>query len=403
MIDVLNINLVLPQDEKKWEVEKEVLVLKQQNVELKTELEELIKKVSEAKSTNDILLDNINQEIKKLDNKNLYPIIESYYNNLYFEKKIILVGTSEHSNIGDAAITCGTMEFIRKYFKGYKIFEILTFELQEKIVYMKKMLNDDDLIFLQGGGNLGDKWLNEERLRRTIIESFPNNKIVILPQTIYFSKNDGGKEFEISQKIYNSHKKILLFTRGMMSLEFAKREFKNVESYCNFDMALNLNYKFNFERNGILCCLRDLNDESGISQNDYDNILEIISKYDKKYTFTNNLYSSEINKIERNMVVGEQLIKFAKSKVIVTDRLHGLIFALITNTPCIVISSYNQKLKEFTDMLKDNKSIIFIDKDISKLEKNLEALYNLEDNTIKNDFSKELNKVADIIKGFNEK
>ena len=134
-----------------------------------------------------------------------------------------------------------------------------------------------------------------------------------------------------------------------------------------------------------------------------DNILEIISKYDKKYTFTNNLYISEINKIERNMVVGEQLIKFAKSKVIVTDRLHGLIFALITNTPCIVISSYNQKLKEFTDMLKDNKSIIFIDKDISKLEKNLEALYNLEDNTIKNDFSKELNKVADIIKGFNEK
>ena len=54
-------------------------------------------------------------------------------------------------------------------------------------------------------------------------------------------------------------------------------------------------------------------------------------------------------------------------------------------------------------MLKDNKSIIFIDKDISKLEKNLEALYNLEDNTIKNDFSKELHKVADIIKGFNEK
>ena len=32
-----------------------------------------------------------------------------------------------------------------------------------------------------------------------------------------------------------------------------------------------------------------------------------------------------------------------------------------------------------------------------------DILYNLEDNTIKNDFSKELNKVADIIKGFNEK
>lgn len=60
------------------------------------------------------------------------------------------------------------------------------------------------------------------------------------------------------------------------------------------------------------------------------------------------------------MVVGEQLIKFAKSKVIVTDRLHGLIFALITNTPCIVISSYNQKLKEFTDMLKIIKALYLL-------------------------------------------
>lgn len=59
---------------------------------------------------------------------------------------------------------------------------------------------------MQGGGNLGDKWLNEERLRREIILSCPNNKIFILPQTIYFSESDGGEELKISQEAYTSHK-----------------------------------------------------------------------------------------------------------------------------------------------------------------------------------------------------
>ena len=394
------INAIL--DEKKWEVEKEVLILKQQNNELKLELQEMEKTITEAEIKNENLLNellnDINQNIKKLEINDQIPIIESYYNNLYFDKKIILIGTSEHSNIGDAAITCGTLEFIRKSFENYKIFEISTFELHEKLKYIQKMLNNDDFIFLQGGGNLGDKWLEEENLRRTIIESFPNNKIVILPQTIYFSKDDGGKELAISKKIYNSHKNLVLFTRGLMSLEFAKKEFENVKSYCNFDMALNLNYNYNFDRKGILCCLRDLDDESGISKKEYDDILSIVSKFDKNYIFTNNLYFEKINKIERNKVVEDQLVKFAKSKVIVTDRLHGLIFALMTNSPCIVISSYNQKLKEFTDMLKDNKSIIFIDKDINKLEKNLVSLYNNKNVFIKNDYKNNFAEMANIIK-----
>ena len=92
--------------------------------------------------------------------------------------------------------------------------------------------------------------------------------------------------------------------------------------------------------------------------------------------------------------------EFAKSKVVVTDRLHGLIFSLMTNTPCIVISSYNQKLKEFTDMLKDNKYVIFLDKDVSKLDNSLKELLNADCTNYKNDFSSKLIQVADLIKEF---
>ena len=106
---------------------------------------------------------------------------------------------------------------------------------------------------------------------------------------------------------------------------------------------------------------------------------------------------SDIKKDQRNYVVYEQLKNFAKHKLVVTDRLHGLIFSLITNTPCIVISAYNHKLKEFTDMLKTNKSIIFIDKDVAKLSENINKFLSKE-NKIQNDFSKNFVTNAKIIK-----
>ena len=185
-----------------------------------------------------------------------------------------------------------------------------------------------------------------------------------------------------------------------MSLEYARKKFENVPSYCNFDMALNLNYSFGYSRKGILCCLRDLDDESGLDDEKYNLIRTTIKKFDNDYKFTNNLYSGDISKILRNYILQNQLKEFAKSKVVVTDRLHGLIFSLMTNTPCIVISSYNQKLKEFTDMLKDNKYVIFLDKDVSKLDNSLKELLNADCTNYKNDFSSKLIQVADLIKEF---
>ena len=82
--------------------------------------------------------------------------------------------------------------------------------------------------------------------------------------------------------------------------------------------------------------------------------------------------------------------------------MHGLIFSLITNTPCIVISAFNHKLKEFTEMLKDNKSIIFIDKNIDKLPESIDKFLNKK-NIVKNEFSKNLLITAKIILEDNNK
>jgi pyruvyl transferase EpsI len=40
-----------------------------------------------------------------------------------------------------------------------------------------------------------------------------------------------------------------------------------------------------------------------------------------------------------------KLDEFAKSKLVITDRLHGMIFSAITGTPCIVFANSNGKVE----------------------------------------------------------
>ena len=51
---------------------------------------------------------------------------------------------------------------------------------------------------------------------------------------------------------------------------------------------------------------------------------------------------------------------FSSSKIVITDRLHGLIFSKITSTPCIAIDNSNNKIREtYNAWLKGNKNIYF--------------------------------------------
>ena len=363
--------------------------------------------IKESSNINDKLDDVINR--LQLNHDNIYDFNQEFnliYNkevaDLYFKKKIILIGTSEHGNIGDAAITLGVYEFLRKYFCDIEFVEITTYDFESRMAYLYSICNPSDLILLQGGGNLGNKYINEEIIRRKVIENFKNNKIIILPQTIYFDEN-GNEELKKSQEIYNKHKNLTIFTRGNISLEKAKKYFSNAKCYCFMDSALNLSVDYGFERDGILCCIRDLDDESGLEKETYDELFEIVKKFDNNFDLTTNTSTNNIGKIERFNSVYKQLVNFAKHRLVITDRLHGLIFALITNTPCIVLSSYNYKLKENYELVKENKGVTFIDKDINKLETEIKKYISVK-NVFKSDYSKEFEQMASIIKGIlNEK
>ena len=50
--------------------------------------------------------------------------------------------------------------------------------------------------------------------------------------------------------------------------------------------------------------------------------------------------------------IEEMLKKYRKCQLVITDRLHGMIFATITSTPCIALGNYNHKIKSCSETLE---------------------------------------------------
>lgn len=276
------------------------------------------------------------------------------------EKRIILFCTPEHGNLGDHAIAIAQHKFLKENYSEIKIIEITsTFYLKKK-EKIKKLINKEDILIISGGGFLGSLWLNEEEIVRDIIKIFIENKIVIFPQTIFFEKNDFGKnELEKSKRIYQNHKNLYITVRDKNSIYEAEKLIGKRENILYVpDIVLYLkNIKFQQEikkDTDILICLRK--DKEKVRDNKIENIiLELRNKYSIKYTDT--VISSFILPNKRKKYVEEKILEFADSKIVITDRLHGMIFAFLTKTPCISLNNSSGKVLGVYEWIKECRYI----------------------------------------------
>ena len=69
------------------------------------------------------------------------------------------------------------------------------------------LIRQNDVLLLPGGGNLGNEYTPLEDIRRSVILNFPMNRIIVLPQTCYFTGDPVGNEEKMKTvQIYNDHK-----------------------------------------------------------------------------------------------------------------------------------------------------------------------------------------------------
>lgn len=281
------------------------------------------------------------------------------------KRKIIVTLAGFYQNMGDMALTFAQNQFLKDNFPGYEVVLFPSTDTYSRIKALKKFCSDDDIITTIGGGNMDDLYVSLENVRRFIVKSFPRNRIISFPQTISFSNTPYGiKRKNMTIKTYSKHKDLTIFARERKSLEIMREAFPNNQVYYCPDIVLYLSrVEPQCDRDGVIYCVRnDL--EAYLTEEQRGTLKKMISDNFTTVTYTDTvnvtLEECSPNNYERTLENFWLLLR--KSKIVITDRLHCMIFCAITKTPCVVLSNNNHKIRgTYHEWLKELEYIQFIE------------------------------------------
>jgi exopolysaccharide biosynthesis predicted pyruvyltransferase EpsI len=157
-------------------------------------------------------------ELKAIIHEALKPIINQNY--IYLDLPYYL-------NIGDTLIWKGTEEFLKKM--PFKCLYRASLD-----TYQTPKINKEVIILLQGGGNFGDLYEAHNNFRLKIIKEFPDNPIIILPQTVYYKKREA---LDQQAEEFGKHSNLTICARDHVTLELLRKSFSKNKLLLAPDMA----------------------------------------------------------------------------------------------------------------------------------------------------------------------
>jgi pyruvyl transferase EpsO len=170
---------------------------------------------------------NFNEKIKQLSqiiDEQLLPIINRNTN----KKECVFLELPYYNNIGDILIWHGTEYFIKRIGLKCMYASSSSTYCDKKMKKITDCRNDKDcrniLILLQGGGNFGDIWKSAQEFRRKIISEFPDNQIIILPQTVFY---EDIKKLKADAELFAKHTNLTICARDKISYQILKKYFRN--------------------------------------------------------------------------------------------------------------------------------------------------------------------------------
>lgn len=262
--------------------------------------------------------------------------------------KVILLDVPNNGNMGDQAIVLATEMYYRKVHPNCNFVEITNKDMNSSLKPLKRKITSSDVILWNGGGNIGDLYPDDEVIRWATLKKFKRFKTIIFPQTVYFKNGIKSDYFRKSVNSFKYNLNLLLFVRERRSKQFVEKFYTDVHVHLVPDIVFSLENNipekvFSDERTGVLTLLR-----SDIEKSKYDlsNIYKVLNKKKLQVnhgdTFIKNLV---VTKTNRKNLVFNKLQEIARHKMVITDRLHGMIFAYLTHTPALVIENNNWKIR----------------------------------------------------------
>lgn len=289
------------------------------------------------------------------------------------QNELLYIMTPVHGNVGDLAIAKATAEFLSKM--DLKFIETTTEDLKKLNKLHSLGILNNRRILVHGGGYFGTIWPELDDLFMKIVKKIPDSKILCFPNTIYYENTpEGQARLKESAKIFNDHKNIKICAREKISYDMVCGLYNDVVLMP--DMVLSMDEsETEHARSGCLLCLR--NDiEKTLDLKESNKYLDELKELFHGAVCITDTDSSDCIPIEnRNAAINEKLDEFRSAELVVTDRLHGMIFSAITGTPCIVLNSKSHKIigcyewikhLDYITLYKDKESIFDLYNQIPK-------------------------------------
>lgn len=283
-------------------------------------------------------------------------------------KEVALIDFPNHGNVGDSAIWLGERAFLKS--------ENIRVAYQSDTETFNAGLMRDRIgtapILLHGGGNFGDLYERHQRFRLRVLREFPNNRVVQLPQSIYF-END--QRIEEAASAIEAHPDFHLLCRDLDSLQLARERFHCPSTLCP-DMAVYLgplsckvaptrplgvlrrsDKEARQDEKAIECdyCFDWLNDVNGTSIFLNEQLVTLYTRYPSKLRPIYPLLEWTYDKVAmRRLTVG--LRQLCEAERIITDRLHGHILCVLLDKPHAIVDNIYGKIGRFYECWTEDYS-----------------------------------------------
>ena len=240
-------------------------------------------------------------------------------------------------------------------------------------------IGQDDVLFFHGGGNFGDIWFNFQRFREAILERYPLNRIIFLPQTVHFR---APARAAASIRRMAAHGNLHVFARDHVSLECLKKGgLKCVSPMPDMAHSLAGVLKLGDEvaTGSALQLVRcDLESspppsELGIRNRppiDWDHGTFSVSRHMLHRTIANTVKGVgrcgppvDLHRLwywHRDKMVADGVSLFSRHKTVATNRLHGMLLGILFGRSVLAWDNDYGKLSAYYDSwLRDIPNLRF--------------------------------------------
>lgn len=254
-----------------------------------------------------------------------------------------LFGSPNHSNLGDQAQTYCIERWARENYPEHGVFVFRQFSGGDYrlLKILRRIIGHDDILVCHSGYHMTELYPLHENYSK-VAETFPDFALTIFPQTVNFFSEEYARKV-VSK--FDSHPNCTLLCRDEISYSTALRLFRKTRLLLFPDIVTSLigTRCYTFPREGVLFCMRN-DKEAYYKPEQISALRERFSPTRTELTDTTLSLSAKKIIADREHVLEETFSNYARYRVIITDRYHGTIFALIAGTPVVVLSSTDHKL-----------------------------------------------------------